>query len=112
MKTVESKETVVESTDVKDNVATAQTALVTAMEKIDPFLRFLTKATGKTSVPLKLLDKVLPKSKADAAAETDDKPQDNNEILLELTHRGVLNYNPSKQTIGFPLPPSLTNSKD
>ena len=35
--------------------------ILSAMEKIDPFLRFLTKATGKTLVPLDLLQSVLPR---------------------------------------------------
>ncbi|KAL7541610.1 hypothetical protein ACHAXR_013351 [Thalassiosira sp. AJA248-18] len=88
---------------------TTQNTILPAMEKIDPFLRFLTKATGKTSVPLKLLQQVLPKTNADDTATTNQAGEETNDILLELTHRGVLQYEPNKQTIGFPLPPSPTN---
>jgi len=96
---------------------TTQSIILPAMERIDPFLRFLTKATGKTSVPLKLLQQVLPKTNPDANAKQadgcggNDAEKGNDEILLELTHRGVLNYEPNKQTVGFPLPPSPSNSK-
>ena len=41
--------------------------IISLFSKIDPFLRFLTKATGKTSVPLKLLQQVLPKSNNDVS---------------------------------------------
>ena len=41
--------------------------IISLFSKIDPFLRFLTKATGKTSVPLKLLQQVLPKSNHDVS---------------------------------------------
>ena len=108
-----------------------QNIIVPAMAKIDPFLRFLTKATGKTSVPIKLLQQVLPKSNDDATVDASasesgndnadqtektnggDKECDNSylsEILIELTYRGVLNYEPNKSTVGFPLPPSPSNS--
>ncbi|KAL9183498.1 hypothetical protein ACHAXT_004354 [Thalassiosira profunda] len=106
--------------------ATPTSALLPALERIDPFLRFLTKATGKASVPLKLLRQVLPKT-TDAAKQTErstsgdasEKDDANgegegplNEALLELTHRGVLRYNPVENTVGFPLPPSPSNSND
>ena len=118
--------------------------IISLFSKIDPFLRFLTKATGKTSVPLKLLQQVLPKSNHDVSntvsssedgsngsasnapknrkqstntnTENDAKCNDNcnmNEmLLLELNYRGVLNYDSKKQTVGFPLPPSPSNSND
>jgi hypothetical protein len=99
---------------------TPKDALVHAMERVDPFLRFLTKATGKTMVPLQMLQKVLPRaadsrpadtsSTAAAAAVVDleksPEHMDQNEILLELTHRGVLHYDPEKSVVGFPQPPS------
>ena len=119
--------------------------IISLFSKIDPFLRFLTKATGKTSVPLKLLHQVLPKSNNEVSStvvssdgscgvdsnaphnkgskqtnnfgtENDVKCNDscnmNEVILLELNHRGVLNYDAKKQTVGFPLPPSPSNSND
>jgi len=102
--------------------------IITAMQKIDPFLRFLTKATGKTCVPIKLLQQVLPKSSSsttnDSTISSDMNSAPSTEkqmsvesnsnmsemILTELNHRGVLNYNHEKQTVGFPLPPSPSNS--
>lgn len=83
-----------------------------AMERIDPFLRFLTKATGKTMVSLQMLQKVLPKPSDSASActstvDVNGKDQTQNEILLELTHRGVLHYESEKQVVGFPLPSSV-----
>ncbi len=36
--------------------------LESALQRIDPFLRFLTKATGKASVPFKSLESVVPKN--------------------------------------------------
>ena len=71
------------------------TTLESALQRIDPFLRFLTKATGKVSLPLKSLESVLPES-------IDNKL----DYLLELSMRGVLNYNTENETVGFPLPPS------
>eukprot|EP00970_Alexandrium_tamarense_P005931 scaffold996_cov190-Alexandrium_tamarense.AAC.6 len=118
--------------------------IVPAMEKIDPFLRFLTKATSTATVPLALLQSILPKNLSDGdvgvIAGTDDsscktdrtrhgdsstatseaatsasgnrKEVDSrlNEILSELSFRGVLNYHPDKQTVGFPLPPSSADT--
>lgn len=118
--------------------------IVPAMEKIDPFLRFLTKATSTATVPLALLQSILPKNLSDGdvgvIAGTDnsscktDRTRDGdsstatseaatsasgnrkevdsrlNEILSELSFRGVLNYHPDKQTVGFPLPPSSADT--
>ena len=86
-------------------------SITQAMERIDPFLRFLAKATGKTMVPLQMLQKVLPKSSEKASADASairaaGGDQNQNEILLELTHRGVLHYDSEKQVVGFPSPPS------
>jgi DEAD/DEAH box helicase domain-containing protein len=101
-------------------------ALALAMERIDPFLRFLTKATGKTMLPLQMLQKVLPKAAenkhaetnlttttttAAAAAENSPEHMNQNELLLELTYRGVLHYDGEKSVVGFPQPPS-TNKSD
>jgi DEAD/DEAH box helicase domain-containing protein len=97
------------------NVASAQQneaiqeTIISAMSRVDPFLRFLTKATGKTSVPLQMLRQVLPKLNEDGQ----DVEFDNDhyhQVLLELSHRGVLSYNVNEKTIGFPLPPSPTNN--
>lgn len=104
--------------------------LVPALERIDPFLRFLTKATGKTIVPFHMLSSVLPErsfsgnennNSADfprvgtgCPADTDTKKDHHDnlpEILLELTYRGVLYYQPAKQMVGFPLPPSSPNTE-
>jgi DEAD/DEAH box helicase domain-containing protein len=90
-------------------------SIVPALERIDPFLRFLTKATGKTMVPLQMLQSVLPKSSSDADQNGDTSTAaccgvTADEILLELTHRGVLHYQADKQIVGFPLPPSADNS--
>ncbi len=117
----------------------ALAVLVSTMERIDPFLRFLTKATGKATVPLAMLQSVLPKSasvesikskRAEDGIKTKDeeiigKESNNNsnkvadektielqQILLELTFRGVLNYNEKKQTVGFPLPPSSSTGSN
>jgi hypothetical protein len=94
--------------------------IVPALERIDPFLRFLTKATGKTMVPLQMLQSVLPKISADGSAaaigagvESDSKQDASSiqhEILTELTCRGILHFEFDKQTVGFPLPPSSNNS--
>eukprot|EP00985_Skeletonema_marinoi_P002384 scaffold995_cov82-Skeletonema_marinoi.AAC.2 len=79
-----------------DNIAAT---LESALQRIDPFLRFLTKATGKVAVPLKSLESVLPKNNAE---DIDDKLI----FLTELSMRGVLKYNTKDETVGFPLPPS------
>ena len=98
--------------------------ILLAMSRIDPFLRFLTKATGKTSVPLKMLSQVLPRSKLDAtnpgcsehgekSNEEDERDESHlHEILLELSCRGVLTYDIDTKAVGFPLPPSPSNSSD
>ena len=94
--------------------------ILSTMSRIDPFLRFLTKATGKTSVPLKMLSQVLPKSNLDATSEHGEKDNDEDErgdshlheMLLELSFRGVLTYDIDKKAVGFPLPPSPSNSSD
>jgi len=83
------------STDDDDIAATLESAL----QRIDPFLRFLTKATGKVAVPLKSLESVLPKNNAE---DIDDKLI----FLTELSMRGVLKYNTKDESVGFPLPPS------
>lgn len=115
----------------------ASAILVSTMERIDPFLRFLTKATGKATVPLAMLQSVLPTSarkesnqtkvtengsttkheKVVVGNESENRVAERydvelKEVLLELTHRGVLNYNEKKQTIGFPLPPSSSTGSD
>jgi DEAD/DEAH box helicase domain-containing protein len=109
-----------------------RTTILSAMSRIDPFLRFLTKATGKTSVPLKMLCQVLPKSNLDGTSsdhsehieKSDDVNNNNNNnnnncndshlhaMLLELSYRGVLTYDTEKKAVGFPLPPSPSNSND
>ncbi len=94
--------------------------ILSTMARIDPLLRFLTKATGKTSVPLKMLSQVLPKSKLDSTSEHGEKNNDEDErgdshlheMLLELSFRGVLTYDIDKKAVGFPLPPSPSNSSD
>ena len=120
-----------ESTKKYESITQHNDIIITAMQKIDPFLRFLTKATGKTCVPIKLLQQVLPKSSSSAntnvstddmknSAPSTEKPLNGESntnnlsemILTELNHRGVLNYNHEKQTVGFPLPPSPSNSAD
>lgn len=93
-------------TSTDDITATLESAL----QRIDPFLRFLTKATGKASVPLKSLESVLPKNN-----NIDDTVNKKNEIqglLTELSIRGVLNYNTKDETVGFPLPPSSSADED
>lgn len=103
-----------------------QNTIILALSRIDPFLRFLTKATGKTSVPLKMLWQVLPESKPNATnsgrSEHGEKNTDGDEcgdnhfhlheILLELSYRGVLSYDIDKKAVGFPPPPSPSNSND
>ena len=97
--------------------------IVPAMERIDPFLRFLTKATGNTMVPLQMLQKVLPKSANDddagsnsaastAETKSETTEEGQHEILLELTERGVIHYDVNEQTVGFPRPPSSDNASD
>ncbi len=44
-----------------------QATLENALQRIDPFIRFLTKATGKASVPFKTLVSVLPNTNNNAA---------------------------------------------
>ena len=51
----------------ESSTSTTHDKIISLFSKIDPFLRFLTKATGKTSVPLKLLQQVLPKSNNDVS---------------------------------------------
>lgn len=88
-----------------------QETIISAMSRIDPFLRFLTKATGKTAVPLQMLRQVLPKLNDDIRQDIGSDDNDHyHQVLLELSHRGVLSYNVNEKTIGFPLPPSPTNS--
>ncbi len=82
---------------------------LSAMSRIDAFLRFLTKATGKTSIPFMTLARVLPNSIADSDTDSDDHGH-LREILLELTHRGVLNYDIEKDTVGFLPPPSPSSN--
>ncbi|KAL3782980.1 hypothetical protein HJC23_003136 [Cyclotella cryptica] len=119
-----------------DSTSIPSNSIVPALERIDPFLRFLTKATGKTAVPLHMLHSVLPKTFSDGneeasparsdksagfpgvrtgCADDSETKQDHNnnltEILLELTYRGVLYYQPEKQVVGFPLPPSSSNDE-
>ena len=75
-----------------------------ALQRIDPFLRFLTKATGKVAVPLKSLESVLPKkNNIEENADNDSRLR---LLLTELSIRGVLKYNINDETVGFPLPPS------
>lgn len=107
-----------------DMVPSSDNPILAALSKIDAFLRFLTKATGKTSVPFLMLAKILPKINADATADSnltnnpanEDNSADHHghghlrEILLELTHRGVLNYDINNDTVGFHLPPSPSNT--
>ncbi|KAL7550627.1 hypothetical protein ACHAWF_013893 [Thalassiosira exigua] len=98
----------------KDGDESIQCKLLSAMAMIDPFLRFLTKSTGKTSVPLKLLQAVLPKKGAHEKNKHAAVPSytELEEILRELSDRGVLSYESTKQTVGFPLPPSPSNSNE
>ena len=90
--------------------------IVPAMERIDPFLRFLTKATGNTMVPLSMLHKVLPaRTRPDSASSTAEetsefKEEGQNEILVELSERGVIHYDTHKQTVGFPPSPCSNNA--
>ena len=77
--------------------------LVAVLEKLDPFLQFLTRATSKTSVPVHLLEKVVP------AGESGGKLQ---EVLLELTYRGILVYCKDKKEVGFPPPPSSSANSE
>lgn len=105
-----------------NNMSASDNPTLAAMSRIDAFLRFLTKATGKTSVPIMMLAQVLPKINTDTTADdskhsTDSGKKGNSddhghlrELLLELTHRGVLNYDIKKETVGFPLPPSPSNN--
>ena len=129
-KAVPSSATVISTQDKEtkkyESITQHNDIIITAMQKIDPFLRFLTKATGKTCVPIKLLHQVLPKSSSSTntngstsdmnSAPSTEKPNVESStnmsemILTELNHRGVLNYNHEKQTVGFPLPPSPSNS--
>ena len=53
-----------------DMVPSSDNPILAALSKIDAFLRFLTKATGKTSVPFMMLAKILPKIHADATADS------------------------------------------
>lgn len=82
--------------------------LESALQRIDPFLRFLTKATGKVAVPLKSLESVLPKNINTIEGDTDNKLS----FLAELSMRGVLKYNTNDDTVGFPLPPSAVSEED
>jgi DEAD/DEAH box helicase domain-containing protein len=92
-----------------------QATLENALQRIDPFIRFLTKATGKASVPFKSLVSVLPNANNAASRTTSSSNNDNRNgelqnLLIELAMRGVLNYNMTDETIGFPLPPSSSSS--
>ena len=53
-----------------------------------------------------------PAPTAEKASEDADGDEDARltETLAELTRRGVLEYRPSKHTVGFPLPPSPSNA--
>jgi DEAD/DEAH box helicase domain-containing protein len=85
--------------------------LESALQRIDPFLRFLTKATGKASVPLKSLESVVPKNNTSIdATENNNNNHQLKEFLTELSMRGVINFNPIDETVGFPLPPSEENN--
>lgn len=81
--------------------------LESALQRIDPFLRFLTKATGKVAVPLKSLESVLPKN-GSVEGDSDNKLN----FLTELSMRGVLKYKANDETVGFPLPPSAAAVED
>ena len=89
-------------------------SIIPALERIDPFLRFLTKATGKTTVPLTMLQSALPKCSLESVTFVANgsgkvaKDHTQNEILLELTYRGVLYYDSENQTLGFPSPSAST----
>jgi DEAD/DEAH box helicase domain-containing protein len=98
----------------QQNEAIIQETIISAMSRIDPFLRFLTKATGKTSVPLQMLRQVLPKLNNEDNVRQDVESDNDyfHQVLLELSHRGVLSYNVNEKTIGFPLPPSPTNNSN
>ena len=87
-----------------------QETIISAMSRIDPFLRFLTKATGKTAVPLQMLRQVLPKLNEEIRQDIESDTDYYLQVLLELSHRGVLSYDVDGNTIGFPLPPSPTNN--
>ena len=69
--------------------------LVAVLEKLDPFLQFLTKATSKTSVPVHLLEKVVPAG----SAESDGGIGNLQVALLELSHRGILRYQQVKKIV-------------
>lgn len=86
-----------------------QATLENALQRIDPFIRFLTKATGKLSLPFKSLVSVLPNNKGNI---NECKNSELQNVLMELSMRGVLNYNTTDDTIGFPLPPSSSSSND
>ena len=85
-------------------MASAVDDTTAALQRIDPFLRFLTKATGKVAVPLKSLESVLPKN--NNIEENADNDSRLRLLLTELSIRGVLKYNTNDKTVGFPLPPS------
>jgi len=86
--------------------------LESALQRIDPFLRFLTKATGKASVPFKSLESVVPKNNNNLDAAHNNNNNELKDFLTELSMRGVLNFNANDETVGFPLPPSSSAEEE
>jgi len=74
--------------------------LVLSLRRLDPILQFLTRATGKATVPLTTLQAALPGN--------DAQKQQLLKHVPELVHRGVLHT--VNHEIGFPPPPSLTDT--
>ena len=76
--------------------------VVLSLRRLDPILQFLTRATGKATVPMTTLQAALPGTEAQKQVLLDHIP--------ELVKRGVLHT--VKNEIGFPPPPSLADSLD
>lgn len=82
------------------DVSPQGTELCLSLRRIDPILQFLSRATGKATVPLSTLRATLPGN--------DAQKQQLLQHIPEIVERGVLHI--VNEEIGFPPPPSLTDT--
>jgi DEAD/DEAH box helicase domain-containing protein len=91
-------------------------ALIQSLLRLDPILQFLTKATGKPLVPLKMLQEAIPSDPSQYQQMLED--------ILEIADRGILQVHGdttkigmpgadiNEINVGFPPPPSMEQAPE
>lgn len=84
------------------DTSTKEPELVLSLRRLDPILQFLSRATGKATIPLATLQAALPGN--------DQQKQQIMQHIPELVRRAVLHT--VNHDIGFPPPPSLADTAE